>query len=479
VTPGAQPGAPPRVLVYGPAAEDVSRALSTFGLAALPGEANGAEHPGAVDGTVPGVLAPGDSVRVSASPARLLTIARGDAPDRPPPDRPPLDRPPPDRPAPWRLVLDGAGADDLERPDRLYGVLEAAAAFLHAALADEDRATALLGPGGGAAERRTAHPRRTHLGSGALDALEELLAGSARPAAVVSPSLGEEARELMRAAAGRDLPMFERPPGQLTDVSVAHLSERLAACDADLVLGVGGGTVLDAAKATGLRAGRTVVLAPTTLSGAEQTGNAAIWAGGRKTVNRVGLAHAVTADPRLLAGDLDALGPTALHAVAHTLTILGDEAAEIPTLAAMASCAVADLLPALEDEDLSEAGRLRFLRGAWNAALSIGLTGPKFGPHHELVHRLVRADRPHARLSAALLCATLTRTSVHDAAMARIHVEGAAERLREVAAAWWPRLRPATLEVRPVELDSIPEEDRRTCETLLEALGAAPAAEPA
>ena len=117
--------------------------------------------------------------------------------------------------------------------------------------------------------------------------------------------------------------MLERPPGQLTQTSVDHLGAQLSDRRADAVVGLGGGTVLDAAKATGVPAGRTVVLLPATLSGSEHTGNAAIWRDGRKTVNRVGLAHAVIADPELLAGDTGALAPTALHAMAHTLTILG------------------------------------------------------------------------------------------------------------------------------------------------------------
>jgi alcohol dehydrogenase class IV len=483
----------PVVVVAGEGARELAPVLASFGVAALSvGHADGAELDAALrlpalderriaalvtgDGALPaavtarvetavtvGAQAP---VRDLSSAARVLAISGDGAPASSETVRSPT----------WRLILDGADPSALARPDRLYGVLEAAVAFIRAAPAATPSSTTVLGSGGD--ERRDARAREARLGTGALDALADLLDGAERPAAIVSPSLDGPARALVHEAAGCELPMFERPPGQLSDVSVAALANRLEAHGVDTVLGVGGGTVLDAAKASGLRSGRRVILLPTTLSGAEQTGNAAIWVGSEKTVNRVGLAHAVVADPRLLAGDLDALAPTALHAVAHTLTMLSDDELAAPTLAAMASSALSDLLPALEDEDLSERGRVRLLRGAWNAALSIGLTGPKFGPHHALVHRLVRADRPHARLSAALLCATLARTSVYDAALARVDPErgAVAERLRAVAARWLPQLLPDARDVRSVDLASVADADRPACALLLETLTDASAA---
>ena len=322
-----------------------------------------------------------------------------------------------------------------------------------------------------AVERRQPFRRDACFGVGAVARLGELALGAARVAAIVSPSLPADDLRRVERALGRPLTTLVRAAGPLTDTAVSSLLDELERIRPDLLVGVGGGTVLDVAKATARRLECRLVLVPTTLSGAEHTSNAAIWVGGRKTVNRVEPAHAVVADPDLLVRQFDLLGPTALHAVAHTLTIRRDRTLGAPSLAALALAALDDVLLALEDETLDDGTPLRFMRGAWNAAVAIGLTGPKFGPHHLLAHRLVRPDQAHARVSATVLCATLLASDLYDDVVEQLPIDDAASRLRRVAERWLERLDLQELEPAEVDVRTFDEEWRADCRVMLEALG--------
>lgn len=319
-------------------------------------------------------------------------------------------------------------------------------------------------------EHWRARARRAELGPGAVTRLAEVVrALPSGPVALVgSRSLDDAQRAMLAWWAESEFTAHLRTPPELDAPSLAALSKELEAVQPAVVVGCGGGTVMDAAKAL-TRPGTTgLVLLPKTLSGSEHTANTARWEDGRKRVSTVGMADAVVADPALLVADPDILAPGALHAVAHALATLRDcRTGAFP--ATIARAALTDLVSALAAEDVSERGRTRFLRGAWMAAVGFALTGPRIGVHHLLVHTC--ADRgDHARFSARLLCSALLRTRFYDDVLAAAgrSLPGLEDRLADVAARWLPKVSAAA--PRSQSDDHLPAVFARDAQLLMEAV---------
>ena len=175
------------------------------------------------------------------------------------------------------------------------------------------------------------------------------------------------------------------PSGRVDEIS-AELLDR--AGDRPFVA-VGGGRVIDTAKALGAARGVPVAALPTTLSGAEMTGFHRVPPG----VSRMVRPSLVIAVPELMASmPPPALAASAMNALAHAVEALYVPLANPVT--DMAALRAASLLATDDPESLALGGIL--------AGYASGSTG--FAVHHVLGQTIVRTTgAPHAQTYAALL----------------------------------------------------------------------------
>ena len=175
------------------------------------------------------------------------------------------------------------------------------------------------------------------------------------------------------------------PTGRVDEIS-AELLER--AGDRPLVA-IGGGRVIDTAKAIGAARDQPVAALPTTLSGAEMTGFHRVPPG----VSRMVRPSLVIAVPELMASQPPAaLAASAMNALAHAVEALYVPLANPVT--DMAALRAASLLATDDPESLALGGIL--------AGYASGSTG--FAVHHVLGQTIVRTTgAPHAQTYAALL----------------------------------------------------------------------------
>lgn len=319
-------------------------------------------------------------------------------------------------------------------------------------------------------EGRAVIRRHAELGPGAVRGLAAVLdaLGGGPVALLGSRSLDADQRGRLEHAAGRAFTVALTSPPELDRPALTDLRKELSATGPAILVACGGGTVMDAGKALAKPDGMPLVLLPKTLSGSEHTPNTARWEQGHKQVEVVGLADAVLGDPDLVVDDLALLGPGALHAIAHVLATLRDpQAGVFPP--AIVRAGLADLVVALENADTGPVGRMRFLRGAWMAAVGFALTGPRIGAHHLIVHASA-GPGDHARLSARLLCATLLRTDVYQDALATCApgLPGIAARLQRLAEHWLGKV--AHVQPKGVP-ESVPDALTSDVRRLLAALG--------
>jgi alcohol dehydrogenase class IV len=162
------------------------------------------------------------------------------------------------------------------------------------------------------------------------------------------------------------------------------------------VVALGGGRVVDSAKAIAGADGVACAAIPTTLSGAELTGFHRLPAGAEGgTLVRPSL---VIADPELMASQpMPALAASAMNALAHAVEATYTPLANpVATMAAVE--AAAHIARALDGEPDRELLAL----GALLAAYACGQTG--YAVHHVVCQTLVRVGRiPHAETNATML----------------------------------------------------------------------------
>jgi alcohol dehydrogenase class IV len=177
---------------------------------------------------------------------------------------------------------------------------------------------------------------------------------------------------------------LEVPPGLVDEISAALLPD---AGDGPLVA-LGGGRVVDTAKAIGGVTGVPVAAIPTTLSGAELTPFHRLPAGveGARMVRP----SLVIADPLLMASQPEpALWASAMNALAH-----GMEALYTPLANPVAEATALRGARAIFDEDVA--------LGAFLCGWASGMTG--FAAHHATCQTIVRtAGTPHAQTNAVML----------------------------------------------------------------------------
>jgi len=163
------------------------------------------------------------------------------------------------------------------------------------------------------------------------------------------------------------------------------------------LVALGGGRVVDAAKAIGGADGLSVAAVPTTLSGAEMTPFHRMPAG--VDTFRLVRPALVIADPALMASQpMPDLAASAMNAFAHAVealyTPLANPVAEMTALRAIESIA-----GAFEQE---EPDRTALALGALLAGYASGVTG--FAVHHAVCQTIVRVcGTPHAQTNAVML----------------------------------------------------------------------------
>ena len=236
-----------------------------------------------------------------------------------------------------------------------------------------------------------------------IDALAEVLREleAERPLLVTSPRWAE-----------LELPVENRYTGVRSHAPIDTVQAALdPAADADAVIGLGGGSAIDTAKAVSALASLPVVSIPTTYAGAEWTPYFGMRDEGRRTKTGgtgAELAAAVY-EPRLtLALPREETAGTALNALAHCAEALYVEGhnEEADAHALTGARLINDWLPQVLDrlDDLD--ARTHLLEGAMHAGAALGASGLALG--HAMAQALGgRYALPHGALNAIVLPAAL------------------------------------------------------------------------
>jgi alcohol dehydrogenase class IV len=171
------------------------------------------------------------------------------------------------------------------------------------------------------------------------------------------------------------------------------------------LVALGGGRVIDTAKAIAAVRGGRVCAIPTTLSGAEMTSGHRLPAGREDQAPRHVRPALVIADPfEMTTLDDRRLRASAMNALAH-----GAEALYVPAANPVASLAAlrgAELMATALDQPPSGRDRVGLALGAILCAYALGETG--FALHHVVCQTLVRmVGTPHAETNATMLPRTM------------------------------------------------------------------------
>jgi alcohol dehydrogenase class IV len=221
------------------------------------------------------------------------------------------------------------------------------------------------------------------------------------------------------------------PAGQVPDAAAALL-ERVGS---EWLVALGGGRVIDSAKAVASVSGAAVAAIPTTLSGAEITGFHRLPAGASDRARGLVRPQLALADPEAMTGLPErALRASALNSLAHGADSLYTPFAN--PMSRMAALRGAALVAAALDEERERRDRAGLALGSLLCAYAIdsGL----FGVHHVVCQTLVRVcGTPHAETNAALLPETMAlmapRAPEEMASLAEAlgtEVEAIADRIR-------------------------------------------------
>jgi len=218
-----------------------------------------------------------------------------------------------------------------------------------------------------------------------------------------TPRALAEAEELSRAAAGVHLVKA----GQVPDVAAA-LVDALAPplngkeeVQARPLVALGGGRVVDVAKALGAVSGAKVVAIPTTLSGAPMTAIHRLPAGSEERARGLIRPSLVIADPEAMTGQEEPeMRASAMNALAHgadTLYVPGSN-----PVSEMTSLRGAELIACALDEKREGRDRAALALGALLCGYAIDSAG--FALHHLICQTLVRfCGTPHAETNAGVL----------------------------------------------------------------------------
>jgi alcohol dehydrogenase class IV len=218
-------------------------------------------------------------------------------------------------------------------------------------------------------------------------------------------------------------------PGLVDEIA----AELLGAVDADLVVALGGGRVVDTAKAiVAARGSGRAAAIPTTLSAAEMTRVHRHAAGVDPATPRVRPAIVVN-DPAVCASqpedDLAASAANSLaHAVEGAVTV---NASPVPSLAAREAARLIHHAFSIDASPIGDAERDALALGALLSGYAIDAAG--YGLHHVMSQTLVRVGGAgHGRANAAMLphtIAALRRRRAADLAALEVAMGGDAAEL--------------------------------------------------
>ena len=231
-----------------------------------------------------------------------------------------------------------------------------------------------------------------------LDKLPGLLAEYSRPLLVST----ERWRSL-------DLPVAARFHGARAHAERAGVDAAIAKAQetgADVLVGLGGGSAIDTAKAASAATGLPLVAIPTTYAGAEWTPYFGIRDEARRLKGGGSGAHTVSIlyDPQLTL-DLprDETGGTAMNALAHCVEAL--YVSESPD-ARQGAALIDEWLPHVLADGRDEEARRRMLEGAMHAGIALRDHGLYLG--HAMAQALGgRYGLPHGALNAICLPAAM------------------------------------------------------------------------
>ena len=187
------------------------------------------------------------------------------------------------------------------------------------------------------------------------------------------------------------------PSGQVPDAAATLLDR----AQAPQLVALGGGRVIDAAKAVAAVSGARVAAIPTTLSGAEMTGIHRLPAGAEDRVRSLVRAEMVIAVPGAMTSLPEKpLRASAVHSLAHGADSLYTPFANpVSRLTALRG---ADLIAASLDQEPGERDRAALAQGS--VLCGYAIDSGSFGMHHVICQTLVRiCGIPHAETNATIL----------------------------------------------------------------------------
>jgi alcohol dehydrogenase class IV len=187
------------------------------------------------------------------------------------------------------------------------------------------------------------------------------------------------------------------PAGQVPEAAAGLLDRARA----PRLVALGGGRVIDTAKAVAAASGARVAAIPTTLSGAEMTGIHRLPAGAEQRVRAMVRPELAIADPEAMTSLAEvALRASAINALAHGADSLYTPFAN--PVSEMTALRGAELIAAALDEAPEERHRAALAQGSLLCAYAIDSAA--FGMHHVICQTLVRiCGTPHAETNATIL----------------------------------------------------------------------------
>jgi maleylacetate reductase len=223
--------------------------------------------------------------------------------------------------------------------------------------------------------------------------------GARRVLAIASTRDAERVATLLDPLGGRVVGTFTEVREHVPLPTAEAARDAAAAAGADLLLAIGGGSTIGAAKAVAMTARLPIVAVPTTYAGSEITPIWGLTENGRKTtgVDPAVLPRVVIYDPTLTATlPPDLAAASGFNALAHAVEAMWAPGRN-PVSTAVAGEAVERLAKGLRTDDPAE-----LLCGAWLGSSAFAVAGA--GLHHKLCHVLGGTfGLPHARTHAVVL----------------------------------------------------------------------------